>query len=140
MSCVLTSCDKDGQGEIDIVPALTSNCGKFLLPFDLQGYNNLVTDSTSVVGVRVENTCLMVDFAYSGCAQRQVEVMAFLDYSSFIPVLHAKINNVDPLEECLAFFMHTDTFDLSTSDFDLYDGILLSVHDWSDSFVLDIEE
>ena len=131
------SCDKDEEECIKILPPV--GCGQELIPFNSEDYNTLATDSVSVIDVRLEHTCLIVDFAYSGCEIREVGVMAFLDQSSFIPVLNAKISNEDPLEACLAFFMHTDTFDLTSTDIVLYDGITLNVHQWGESFVLDVE-
>ena len=137
LSYTVMSCDKDEAECIKILPSI--GCGQGLIPFNSENYNTLATDSVSVIDIRLEHTCLIVDFAYSGCEKREVGVMAFLDQSPFIPVLKAKISNEDPLEECLAFFMHTDTFDLTSTEIDLYDGITLSVHQWGESFVLDVE-
>jgi len=134
LSCTIMSCDKEDSTSEE------PQCGKAVLPHDADQYSNLITDSISVVGVRLESTCLMVDFSYSGCERRETDVMVYLDQSPFIPILNAKINNVDPMDACLGFFMHTDTFDLATSSFDLYDGMLLSVEDWSDSFTIDLDE
>ena len=137
MSCTIMSCDKDEEECIKVFPFV--GCGQSLVPFDSQEFNSLETDSISVIDVRLEQTCLIIDFAYSGCERRDVGVMAFLDQSPFIPVLRAKISNADPLEACLAFFIHTDTFDLTSTDSALFDGITLNVYQWEETFTLDVE-
>ncbi len=136
LSCAIVSCEKNDDRSIKILPAI--GCGQGLLPFDIDEYTTLVTDSVSVADVRLEQTCLIVDFVYSGCSKREVDVMAFIDQSSFVPTLNAKISN-GPIEECLAFFMHTDTFNLTSIGLDLYDGTILRVHQWDESFVLEVE-
>ena len=137
LSCTFMSCDKDEEECIKILPSL--GCGQDLIPYDSEEFNTLATDPLSVKNMRLEQTCLIVDFAYSGCKIRDVGVMAFLDSSAFIPVIYAKISNLDPQEACLAHFSHTDTFDLTTIDFDLYNGMTLNVHEWENSFILDVD-
>jgi|GEM_PF-6009496 len=82
LSCTVMSCDKEDSTSEE------PQCGKAVLPYDADQYSNLITDSISVVGVRLESTCLMVDFSYSGCERRETDVMVYLDQSPFIPILN----------------------------------------------------
>lgn len=137
LTCTFLSCDKEEQESIEVQPS--SSCGQTLIPFDLEQFENIVTDSTSVVGVKLEQSCLIVDFAYSGCEQREVGAMVLLDQSPFIPILNVKVQNVDPQEVCLAFFMHSDTFDLASTSLDIFSGMSVNVYEWNQTFILDLD-
>lgn len=115
-------------------------CGSALLSFDADQFNSLSTDPISVVNIELINTCLIVELAYSGCGQRDIETMAFIDDSAFVPFVHAKIRNVDPMEECLAFFNHQDTFDLSSTGLQLNHNMTVVIEDWNETFSLDLDE
>lgn len=127
------SCDKEVDKDIKFLPSI--DCGKALIPFNSEVYDTLATDPISVVDVRLEHTCLIVDFAYSGCAVREVGAMALLVHTPSESLLQVKIHNEDPLEACLAHFSHSDTFDLTSPDYDLHEGMTLKVYQWEDSFI-----
>lgn len=140
LSCLFISCTKDNDDLICSEPMSQTSCGSALLSFEADQFNTLVTDSISVVNVDLQNTCLIVEVAYSGCNQREIDAMANIDYQGLTPFLHIKVRNIDPIEFCQAFFNHTDTFDLCSSKLDLNDGMSVAVEDWSETFILDLDE
>lgn len=100
------------------------HCGEPLVPFDLSQYESLPTDSASVKAVVFDQACMIVDFAYSGCDEHDIEAMAYIDDTDILRVklIH---NNLDA---CLAFFQHRDTFNLYTvPNIDQYTDITVDV-------------
>lgn len=140
LSFLLVSCNKENDEELSVQPTANAVCGKALLYFESEEFDNLENDTTSIVDIDLQETCLIVDFAYSGCSIREIDAMAFIDFTSFIPILDIRIDNADPLEVCQAFFTHKDTFDISSSDLELYHGMSVVVKDWHESFILDLED
>jgi len=136
---LLSSCHSEADPDFGDLSFTTPKCGKALLPFEVDTYENLSTQPSAIEHIELEGTCLIVEFAYSGCGISESNLMAFLDYSSFIPVMYAKVGQLHP-GLCDAYITHTDTFDLRTAGYELYDGITLKIHNWDNSFIFDIEE
>lgn len=140
LSLLFTSCTKEDEKSEQIDSSSKAICGKALLPLDLEAFDAMQNDSAAIVDIKLENTCLIIELSYSGCSERVIDAMAFVDNAGFIPILETKIRNVNPLEECLAFFNHNDTFDLTSTDLDLFHGMSVVIHGWNESFILDLQE
>lgn len=140
LSCIFSSCTKDNAVIICDEPMSQPHCGNPLLSFNASQFDTLATDSVSVVNVDLQNTCLIVELAYSGCDQREIDAMANIGFIGLIPFINVKVRNIDPLEFCQAFFSHRDTFDLCSAGLDLYDGMSVVVKDWDQTFILDLDE
>lgn len=130
------SCSKDDPGD-QFTPDV---CGVELIPYIQSDFENAPTDSSAVKSIKLEGTCLIVDFAYSGCSVHDIDAMGLISQGPSVPVLSLKLvhNNNDA---CLAFFMHTDTFDLNTvdqaSDYGLVD---LQIHEWSQTYNVQLNQ
>lgn len=139
---ILTSCNKNDQEEtlIDVIEQgpseLIVDCGKSLLEANDPHYAQLPTFSEGVKGIRLEDHCLIVDFAYSGCEVHNINVMPRLTGSNIEEGLELKINHLNT-DLCLAYFEHTDTFDLySINNLPNDADIPITIYDWPESFIL----
>ena len=132
--CMLMSCEND-EIPSNINDSLVL-CGEALLDFDSETYNEIKTDSSAVKNIRLEGTCLIVDFAYSGCGIHNIDAMGYINMVSLMPFMSVKlIHDNDDL--CLAFFEHSDTFDLSTIEHEGWTNINLQVFEWDELLLVE---
>lgn len=112
----------------------TTPCGRTILNYDADAYNQLPTDAQAVKAVSIEGSCLSIQFAYSGCDIHDIDLMFRPKSGETEEGIELKVKHLND-DLCEAFFQHVETFDLnSISGLSSGEEISVSIVDWNETF------
>lgn len=127
---LILGCDKNDDNTIQCSDS--GNCDKCVI-INRDLYNQTNTDNYTIQTIKVNQDCLEIEFASSGCDGNSWEI-DLVDSGGIaetaVPQRDLKLKLIN-IEECEAFITKTISFDLEPLQSNNYDAINLKIEEFS---------